>query len=129
MSAALAGKPKPWLLGKKRPKVGKKIEAWWTEERRQVKREEVLGRNPNARYHGLSCKSAARLVARIGRCERCNHDGSESRLDVHHKNRDKHDQRLENVEVLCHRCHMQEHAEAGETGFDLMWRKRKMSPS
>ena len=123
MSAALKGKPKPWLLGRKRPKVGRKIAAWWTPERREAKRQESLGRNPNARYHGLSAKSAARLVARIGHCERCQGDGSESRLGIHHRNRDKHDQRLENLEVLCHRCHMQEHAKTGETGWQVYHRK------
>jgi len=109
LSAALSGKPKPWLKGKKRPKVASKIAAWWTPERREAKRRELMGRNPAARYHGLSARSAACLVARIGKCERCKHDGSQSRLGVHHRNRDKHDHRLENLEVLCHRCHMQEH--------------------
>ncbi len=127
MSAAVKGKPKPWLKGRKRPEVGKKIAAWWTEERRAAKSQETLGRNPNARYHGLSAKSAARLVRRIGRCERCQHDGSNSRLGVHHKNRDKHDHRLENIEILCHRCHMQEHARAKETGWDVYHSKRKSS--
>ena len=78
----------------------------------------------NARYHGLSCKEAARFVHRIGHCERCNHDGSESRLGVHHRDRDKHNQSIGNLEVLCHRCHMQEHAEAGETGWQVYHRKR-----
>lgn len=123
-SKSLRGKPRPSMQGKKRPEVGKKIQEWWTPERREAKRQETMARNPDARYHGLSAKEAARLVRRIGRCERCQHDGSESRLGVHHKNRNKHDQRLENLEVLCHRCHMQEHAAAGETGFDSMWRKR-----
>ncbi len=125
LSERLSGKPKPWLRGRKRPEHSRKMKEWWTPERRQEKRQEMLGRNPGARYHGLSAKSAARLVARIGRCECCGHDGSESRLDIHHRNRNKRDQRLENLEVLCHRCHMQEHASRGETGFDSMWRKRR----
>jgi len=129
LSAALAGKPKPWLQGRKRPDVGQKIAAWWTPERREAKRQEMLGRNPQARYHGLSAKSAARLVARIGHCERCQHDGTVSRLDIHHRNRDKHDQRLENLEVLCHRCHMQEHAKAGETGWHRYHDSRNSTPN
>lgn len=128
LSAALVGKPKPWLRGKRRPEVGRKIAAWWTDERREAKRTEMLGRNPRARYHGLSAKSAHRLVERIGRCERCGHDGSDSRLGVHHRNRDKHDQRLENLEVLCHRCHMQEHAAAGETGWQRYHQRRTTTP-
>jgi 5-methylcytosine-specific restriction endonuclease McrA len=125
MSAATKGKPKPSLKGRKRPKVGRKIAAWWTPERREARRQQLLGRNPQARYHGLSARSAARLVQRIGHCERCQHDGSDSRLGVHHRNRDKHDHRLENIEILCHRCHMQEHAAAGETGIQIYHRKRK----
>lgn len=127
MSEALSGKPRPHLRGKKRPDISQALRRWWTPERREAKRQEMLGRNPGARYHGLSAKSAARLVARIGRCERCGHDGSESRLGIHHRNRDKHDHRLENLEVLCHRCHMQEHASRGETGFHSMWRKHRMN--
>lgn len=129
MSASLSGKPKPMMRGKKRPQVGKKIQEWWTPERREAKRAEVLQRNPNARYHGLSAKEAQRLVQRIGHCELCQHDGSESRLEVHHQNRDKHDQRLENLQILCHRCHMKEHAAVGETGWDRYHKKRKTIPS
>lgn len=125
MSEALAGKPKPHLRGRKRPEHSKTMKTYWTPERREAKRQEMLGRNPNARYHGLSAKSAARLVQRIGRCERCDHDGSDSRLGVHHVNRDKRDQRLENLEVLCHRCHMRDHAAAGETGWASYHRKRQ----
>ena len=109
MSLSLTGKPKPWLVGRHFPARAEKIRAWWTPERREAKRQQMLALNPLARYHGLSAKSAARLVKRIGHCERCGHDGSASRLDVHHRNRDKRDQRLENLEVLCHRCHMREH--------------------
>ena len=129
MSARLAGQPRPWLRGRKRPEVGRKIAAWWTQERREAKSREVMGRNPLARYHGLSAKSAARLVQRIGHCEACSHDGSESRLGVHHVNRDKQDHRLENILIMCHRCHMQEHASAGETGWQVYHRKRKMNLS
>ena len=129
MSEALAGKPKPHLKGVKRPEHSEKLRQWWTDDRRSEKSASMIGRNPNARYLGLSARSAARLVERIGRCERCSHDGSESRLEVHHKNRDKHDQRLENLEVLCHACHMKEHADAGETGWGAYHRKRKTNPN
>ena len=125
MSRLLTGTSKPTMLDKKRPEVGLKIAEWWTPDRREARRQQALSRNPNARYHGLSATEAKSLVDRIGRCEQCHHDGSDSRLDVHHKNRDKRDQRLENLAILCHRCHMQEHAKAGETGFDSMWKKRR----
>jgi len=121
-----ASKPRPKARGQRRPKAAKAIRRWWTPERREAKRQEMLKRNPDARYHGLSAKAAARLVQRIGQCEACGHDGSKSRLEVHHKNRDKHDHRLENLIVLCHRCHMQEHAAAGETGWDAYHRNRSL---
>ena len=122
MSEVTSGKPKPWLVCRKRPEHSQVMSQWWTEDRREAKRQEMLGRNPDAVYHGLSCKSAARLVERIGHCERCGHDGSESRLDVHHKNRDKHDHRLENLEILCHHCHMIEHR--NEIGWAKYHEKR-----
>ena len=127
MSKLLAGKQKPWLRGRKRPDHAETMREYWTPERREAKRQEMLTRNPNARYHGLSAKGAARLVRRIGRCERCGHDGSDSHLGVHHQNRDKHDHRLENLEILCHRCHMQDHAARGETGWDSYHQKRRMN--
>lgn len=129
MSHALKGKPRPWARGKRPPEVSQKIREWWTDEKREQRRQEMLKRNPDARYHGLSARSAAELVRRIGHCEQCNHDGADSRLEVHHKNRDKHDQRLENLEILCHRCHMQEHADAGETGWHSYHRRRKTNPN
>lgn len=127
MSELLMGKPKPWLRGRKRPEQSQKMKDWWTPERRAKKRQEMLRRNPNARYHGLSCKGARRLRKALGHCERCGSDGSDSRLDVHHCNGDKQDQSLANLIVLCHRCHMQVHAERGETGWHSYHRKRKMS--
>ena len=114
MSRALTGKPRPSMQGKKRPEVGAKIREWWTPERREAKRQEMMGRNPDARYHGLSCKGARRLRSAVGSCETCGHDGSESRLDVHHRNGDKRDQGLANLIVLCHRCHMNLHSEQGD---------------
>ena len=69
MSEALRGKPKPWLQGRRRPDHARLMKAWWTPERREAKRKEVLRRNPGARYHGLSTKAAAAFVRRIGRCD------------------------------------------------------------
>lgn len=124
MVQATAGKPKPWLQGRKRPDHAAKMREIWTPERREAKRQEMLQRNPDARYHGLSCKGARRLRNERGRCERCGHDGSESRLEVHHRDRDKRNQEPSNLVVLCHQCHMQDHAEAGETGWHAYHRNR-----
>jgi 5-methylcytosine-specific restriction endonuclease McrA len=126
MSAALRGRPSP-TKGKRRPGHSKTMREWWTPERREAKRQEMLKRNPFARYHGLSAKRAAQLVKDAGLCSRCGGDGSESRLGVHHRDRDKHNQMPENLEILCHRCHMQDHAKHGETGWQVYHRKRKTS--
>lgn len=128
MSNTLNGKPKPWLQGRSRPGHAQTMREWWTEERREAKRAEMLKANPQARYHGLSARDAAAFVKRIGHCERCGHDGSSSRLGVHHRNRDKHDQRLRNLEVLCHQCHMQEHGAAGEIGRGRKTKWRSTTP-
>ena len=111
MSAALQGKKHDWRSGSTRPDVAAKIQAYWTPERREAKRQEMLKR------------TAARIVKSVGRCQRCDHDGSESRLGIHHKDRNKKNQKPSNLEVLCHRCHMQEHATAGETGWDVYHRR------
>ena len=127
MSQRLRGKSPRGFGWRHSPETRQKMRNVWTPEKKSAKSQEVLARNPDARYHGLSAKAADRLVHRVGHCERCQHDGSVSRLGVHHRNRDKHDHRLENLEILCHRCHMQEHAAKGETGWSLYHRKRKMT--
>lgn len=128
MAETTAGKPKPWLQGRSRPWHSEIMQEWWTEDRREEKRQEMLLRNPDARYHGLSANGAKRFVESAGRCQECDGDGSESRLEVHHKDRDKRNQAPENLIVLCHRCHMQEHAGASESGWDVYHQKRKTTP-
>ncbi len=50
-----------------------------------------------------------RLIdARGKRCERCGFDKVEV-LHVHHKNRDRTDNTLENLELICPNCHYTEH--------------------
>jgi hypothetical protein len=127
MSEVLSGVPKPHLRGVKRPEHSEMMKAWWTQERRQAMTDRQLARNPDARYHGLSCRAAKRLVEAKGRCEECGHDGSESRLGVHHRDRNKHNQAPENLAVLCHRCHMRDHSEAAEVGWKRYHQKRKTS--
>jgi 5-methylcytosine-specific restriction endonuclease McrA len=117
--------PKPKLQGRKRPDHAEKMRALWTPERREAKRQEMLTRNPNARYHGLSCKAARRLRQSVGACQSCGHGGSRSRLEVHHLDRDKRNQEPSNLMVLCHDCHMREHQEAGETGWSAYHAKRR----
>jgi len=123
MSQRMKGKKKGYPSASTRPEVAAKIQAWWTPERREAKRQETLKRNPDARYHGLSARVARRLVEAVSKCEKCGHDGSESRLDIHHRDRDKHNHSLVNLIVLCHRCHMGEHRE--EIGWAAYHKNRK----
>ena len=126
MSELLKGRKHDYRSGSTRPAVAAKIAAWWTPERREAKRKEMLSRNPDARYHGLSSTRAAELVKQTGKCQECGHDGSESRLGIHHKDRNKHNQRPSNLAVLCHKCHMREHRH--EIGGGAYHRKRKTIP-
>jgi 5-methylcytosine-specific restriction endonuclease McrA len=49
----------------------------------------------------------ARLMQLHPLCQRCGTDWSRH---LHHRNRDPHDRRPSNVEMLCQRCHAAEHA-------------------
>ena len=124
MIQSTAGKPKPWLKGRKRPEHSKKMKALWTPARREWWRQELLKRNPLARYHGLSCRGARLLRQAVGKCEEC---GSRKNLDVHHRDGDKRNQSLANLAVLCHRCHMAIHAARGECGWAAYHQKRRLS--
>jgi 5-methylcytosine-specific restriction endonuclease McrA len=121
MTEALTGRRHNYDSASTRPEVAQKIRDWWTPERKEERRQEILLRSPDARYHGLSARGAKKL--KVGRC--CARCGSTTRLDIHHKDRNKQNQDLSNLEVLCHRCHMQEHAMTQETGWDSFHRKRK----
>ncbi len=48
------------------------------------------------------------LKERGGKCERCNYNKIEI-LQVHHKNRDRGDNNLKNLELICPNCHYEEH--------------------
>lgn len=41
-------------------------------------------------------------------CERCGFDNIKA-LEVHHKDRNRHNNKRENLEILCANCHMIEH--------------------
>lgn len=42
------------------------------------------------------------------KCERCSYNKSEI-LQLHHKNRNRNDNRVENLEIICPNCHYEEH--------------------
>lgn len=50
-----------------------------------------------------------RLLKERGKiCERCGYDKYEI-LQVHHKNRDRNNNELSNLELICPNCHYEEH--------------------
>ena len=48
------------------------------------------------------------LKARGKHCERCHYDKYEI-LQIHHKNRNRNNNTLENLELICPNCHYEEH--------------------
>lgn len=54
----------------------------------------------------LSNEQRYSLIEKAGKCNNC---GATSSLLVHHKNRDRSDNRPENLEVVCHDCHQLRH--------------------
>lgn len=50
------------------------------------------------------------------KCNRCGKDGDLHTLDVHHKDRNRDNNELSNLEILCKPCHHNEHIIRGEDG-------------
>jgi 5-methylcytosine-specific restriction endonuclease McrA len=48
------------------------------------------------------------LKKRGGICERCGYN-NQNILQIHHKNRRRSDNSIENLEILCPNCHYEEH--------------------
>jgi hypothetical protein len=57
-----------------------------------------------------AARGRAKRVIAADACERCGRDGSESRIERHHKDRDPYNNARENLEALCHDCHVAEHS-------------------
>lgn len=54
------------------------------------------------------------------KCVRCGYSANEHALQVHHKDRDRANNSLENLEILCANCHSIEHLSKGDLyGTDL----------
>lgn len=52
------------------------------------------------------------------KCEICGYDKHEAALIVHHKDRNRENNTLDNLQVLCSNCHLIEHFEAGDGLFN-----------
>lgn len=64
--------------------------------------------NPNY-THGRSSYRNRRLKESEMKCERCGFDDPRA-LQVHHKDKNRKNNRLENLELLCANCHLIEHS-------------------
>lgn len=134
MSARTQGIRRPgWEPPSARPEVAQRIQSWWTPERRDAARirGEKLAQNlewrlrcgqpgemnpmwedgraqiPYAR--GWARKWKLQSWERAGyRCEICL---SDTPCDTHHKDFRKDNHSLENLQVLCRKCHKRLHAE------------------
>lgn len=51
------------------------------------------------------------------KCNRCGYDKIKSVLEIHHKDRDRSNRKVDNLEILCPTCHQEEHFIAGDGRF------------
>ena len=66
------------------------------------------GRAPKDKVKSQRALKLRLLAARGKICERCGYDRHEI-LQVHHKNRDRNNNELDNLELICPNCHCIEH--------------------
>ena len=58
---------------------------------------------------GVSVEYAKSLLKHINVCQKCKKRVEGYKRHIHHKNRNKKDNGLENLIVLCAKCHVNEH--------------------
>ena len=129
MSLAQKGKPKPSLLGRKRPGHSAFMKEWWTPQKREIARQRGLlnaenyewmlkiaeavingktgkGKNGKRVYSaGWGDRWRQRIRKRAnGKCEQCGKT-PEYPLDLHHKDFGTTDHTPENLMVICRSCH------------------------
>lgn len=71
----------------------------------------LVGEDANRYKDGIGIYH--RLLNHITECERC---GSDENLLVHHKDRNRRNNSLDNLEKLCKRCHQEEHMRRDSLG-------------
>jgi len=88
------------------------------------------------RYCGVTCRNVMRsrlahgrakgehakarkieMKRALGRCQRCGYDEVPEVLELHHRDRDRKNNELTNLELLCPTCHSVEHYHARDGQF------------
>lgn len=62
-------------------------------------------------------RALVRRTTGIIRCEECGYDKHPEILQVHHRDRDRHNNTIDNLAVLCPTCHMEDHFVAKDGPF------------
>lgn len=85
------------------------------------KGQEVLGKSPYFKTGIGVYRKIKKMSMEELKCERC---GSTENLHVHHKDEDRHNNKIENLELLCKPCHKTEHMGGEKNYFSkLTWEK------
>ena len=87
----------------------------------ELKSREYLERGQNAGESNPMWRGGIQTY-RVHRKEACERCSSTQHLLVHHRNEDRYDNRIENLETLCKRCHQFHHME--QDAVTGRWRKR-----
>jgi 5-methylcytosine-specific restriction endonuclease McrA len=82
----------------------------WACTRELQRRNKVNFRGDQASPQALRGRARTRLRDQITACEACGHDGSRSRLEVHHRDGVPSNNAMENLQVLCILCHKAQHS-------------------
>ena len=83
---------------------------------------------PNYKTGASKYNGYYRMVALTNKppiCEECGTKPTKYNLHVHHKDRDRSNNTLENLKVLCAKCHSSNHAESAERERDEMGRFKR----
>jgi len=67
-----------------------------------------MGRPSKSKVRSQQLLKIRLLKERGKKCERCNYNKYEI-LQIHHKNRDRNNNELSNLELICPNCHYEEH--------------------
>jgi len=111
---------------------GKEVKCAWCSKEFYAKPSQLKRSKSGKSFCGRSCSNAHRNTLYFGKkhpnyredsggyrqkafdhygkeCSKCSYKKCVSALEVHHKNRNRKDNRLRNLEVLCRNCHAEEH--------------------